>query len=141
MLRVVLDTNILVSGIGWNGPPGRIVEKWMAGKLVLIESPALLQEFQMVIRDDKFGFLDSEDIEEFFRGLVEKAELVEPTFAIDVVEDDDADNRVLECALAGQADCIVTGDSHLLKLGCFLGVRIVTARQMIDLMGMKKKDR
>jgi putative PIN family toxin of toxin-antitoxin system len=113
----------------------------MAGKLILIESQALLREFKKVINDEKFGFLDRDDIEEFYRGLVEKAEVTEPVFRIDVVEEDDADNRVLECALAGQADYVVTGDSHLLKLGCFLGIRIVTARQMIDLMGRKKKDR
>jgi len=67
MHRVVLDTNILVSGIGWPGIPRRIIEKWIDGTLILVESPALLNEFHKVIKDDKFGFLEDDDIDEFFR--------------------------------------------------------------------------
>ena len=65
MLRVVLDTNILVSGLGWPGLPNRILEKWIDGKLTLIESPALLNELIRVIRDEKFDFLDRDEINEF----------------------------------------------------------------------------
>lgn len=134
MHRVVLDTNILVSGIGWAGAPGRIVRKWIDGKLILVESPALLTEFLNVIRDDKFDFLDPEDIDEFYRILVEKAEVVEPAFKVDIIHEDDADNRVIECALAGRAGFIVSGDRHLLRLGEFAGIRILTARQMSGLI-------
>jgi putative PIN family toxin of toxin-antitoxin system len=134
MLRVVLDTNILVSGIGWPGFPGRLVDKWIDGKFTLVESPTLLGEFRRVIKDEKFAFLDQDDIDEFFRMLVGKSEVVEPASGIDVVKEDPADNRVLECAIAGRADLIVSGDRHLLRLGSFAGVRIVTARQMMNLM-------
>jgi putative PIN family toxin of toxin-antitoxin system len=138
MPRVVLDTNILVSGLGWPRLPSRILDKWIDGKLTLIESPALLGELIRVLRDENFDFLDRDEINEFYRGLVEKAELVEPTFRIDAIGEDDADNRVLECALAGKADYIVTGDKHLLKLERFLGIRIVTARQMADILRTKR---
>jgi len=134
MHRVVLDTNILVSGIGWAGAPGRIISKWIEGKLILVESPALLNEFLEVIRDEKFDFLDREDIDEFYRILVERADVVEPAFRVDIIRDDDTDNRVIECALAGRAGFIISGDLHLLRLGGFAGVRVVTARQMNEIM-------
>jgi putative PIN family toxin of toxin-antitoxin system len=134
MHRVVLDTNILVSGIGWAGAPGRVIRKCFDGKLILVESPALLTEFLNVLRDDKFDFLDPEDIDEFYRILVEKAEVVEPAFKVDIISEDDADNRVIECALAGRAGFIVSGDRHLLRLGEFAGIRMLTAGQMSGLI-------
>jgi len=134
MHRVVLDTNILVSGIGWPGIPRRIIEKWIDGTLILVESPALLDEFHKVIKDEKFEFLEDDDIDEFYRILVEKSEVVEPAFELNVIKEDDADNRVLECAVAGRANYIVTGDSHLLRLGSFASIRVVSARQMCELM-------
>jgi len=134
MLRVVLDTNILVSGIGWPGFPGRLVDEWIDGRFTLVESPNLLGEFRRVIKDEKFAFLDQDDVDEFFRMLVGKAEVVEPASMVDIINEDPADNRVLECAVAGRADFIVSGDRHLLRLGSFAGVRIVTARQMVELL-------
>jgi putative PIN family toxin of toxin-antitoxin system len=135
MYKVVLDTNILVSGIGWPGFPSRLLDYWTEGLFTLVESPALLGEFRRVLRDEKFAFLDRDEVQEFFRMAVGKAKVVEPAFRLDVVQADPADNRVLECAIAGHADFIVSGDRHLLRLGQFAGIRIVTARQMIDILG------
>ena len=134
MLKLVLDTNILVSGIGWPGFPGRLVDEWIDGKFTLVESPTLLGEFRRVIKDGKFSFLDQDDVDEFFRMLVGKSEVVEPASRVDIIIEDPADNRVLECAVAGRADYIVSGDRHLLRLGSFAGVRIVKARQMVELL-------
>lgn len=134
MLKLVLDTNILVSGIGWPGFPGRLVDEFIDGKFTLVESPTLLGEFRRVIKDGKFSFLDQDDVDEFFRMLVGKSEVVEPASRLDIIKEDPADNRVLECAVAGRADFIVSGDRHLLRLGSFAGVQIVTARRMVELL-------
>jgi len=140
MHRVVLDTNILVSGIGWPGIPRQILEKLIDGKLILVESPALLNEFIEVIKDEKFGFLEEDNIDEFYMLLVEKSEVVEPAFELNVIKEDATDNRVLECAVAGHADHIVTGDRHLLRIGSFAGIKIVTAKQMSELLNIALLD-
>ena len=59
--------------------------------------------------------------------------MVEPDFKLDAVPDDPDDNRVLECAVAGKADSIVSGDRHLLRVGCFEGTAIVTVRQFMEI--------
>lgn len=70
---------------------------------------------------------------ELIRGKLEAvAEVVSTTQTLSRLKDDPDDDRVLECALAGRADIIVTGDRHLLKLGAFEGTPIVTARQFMD---------
>jgi len=64
-----------------------------------------------------------------------RAHVIEPLVRLDVVADDPDDNRVLECAVAGRADCIVSGDRHLLRLGAFEGTPILTVRQFMEAGG------
>ena len=69
----------------------------------------------------------------FLRARLETvAEIVEPEEVLDVIAEDPDDNRVLECAVKGRADLIVSGDRHLLKLGSYQGIAIVTVRQFME---------
>ncbi|MBU0979714.1 MAG: putative toxin-antitoxin system toxin component, PIN family [Nanoarchaeota archaeon] len=129
MIRLVLDTNTLISALGWkDSNPRKILDRCLAGKYVLIESLELLKEFLIVIQRPKFDFIPEEDKKEFLTCLMNICELVEPEEKLDVIEDDPADNIVLECALAGKADYIITGDEHLLRLKEFKGMKIVSRR-------------
>ncbi len=107
MIVVVLDTNTLVSSLGWSGPPARILDAVLAGQLVLASSPALLAELERVLAYPKLArvFPDPEGLVARLRTVVY---LVEPTFELAVVADE-PDNRVLEAAVAVRADAIVTG--------------------------------
>ncbi|HEY1774684.1 MAG TPA: putative toxin-antitoxin system toxin component, PIN family [Solirubrobacteraceae bacterium] len=124
MTRVVLDTNVLVSGLGWFGPPAAIVDAITAGELTLLSSPALMAELRRVLRYPKLAkvFADPDAIAE----LVASASVQVDTSTQLQVVGDDSDNRVLEAALDGGADCIVSGDGDLLSLGSFQGIPIVT---------------
>src|SRR5215813_6619902 len=102
--RVVLDTNILLSCLDHRHQ--------------LLLSPDLLEEVERVLRYPKFHF-SSAEILDFLVTLTEAAELVRPGFKVEVIEADPSDNRVLECALAGRAQVIVSGDGHLLSLEGF----------------------
>jgi putative PIN family toxin of toxin-antitoxin system len=130
MSRVVLDTNIYISASMFGGVPGNLLELALLGALALIISPALLDELDDKLQN-KFG-VSSQDAAILRAALQNIALVVEPRETISAIADDPDDNRVLECAVGGNADLIVSGDRHLLKLLSFRGIPIVTARQFMD---------
>ncbi len=128
-MRAVPDTNVLVSAIVFGGPPGKIIELAAEGHLQLIISPSLIDELKEVLRS-KFEFSDAAtyQAEVLLRRI---STVVEPQREIAVVREDPADNRVLEAAIAGDADIIVSGDRHLLSLEAFEGISIVSPRDLL----------
>lgn len=138
MIWAVLDTNVLVSGLGWpRSLPGRVVDWAIQGRFVLVTTTPLLDEFERVLAYPKLAQAIGEPDE--LVGLVaEIAVVVEPDRVLEIIQDDPADNRVLEAAVSANADYIVSGDSDLLEIGSFEGARIVTARAFID--GWKQDD-
>jgi putative PIN family toxin of toxin-antitoxin system len=132
-MKVVFDTNVLVSAVVFPGGRAesallRIIEE----RDQLIVSKAILDELLGVLAR-KF----SREAEELARVAVLVSDLsvtVRPRRRLRVVKDD-PDNRVLECALAGRADLIVTGDKELLALGEYRGIRIIALRQYLEADG------
>lgn len=122
-MRVVLDTNILISAFVFpGGSPEAVYRAALEGRFTLITSPALLAEFGRVL-STKFGW-ESEQVREAVSHVARNADVVRPTATVSVVEEDPADDRVLEAASAGVADAIVSGDRHLLKLRGWEGIEI-----------------
>jgi putative PIN family toxin of toxin-antitoxin system len=128
-MRVVADTNTIVSGLGWRGSPAQVFDAALAGDLTLITSPALRDELSRVLRYPKLTSVFS-DPDRIVNLLGATAETVHPSLLLAVV-DDEPDNRVLEAAVTGQADAIVTGDDHLLALGSFREVPILTTTALL----------
>ena len=128
-MRVVLDTNIIVSRyLTPHGRVARIVDLWEQGALDLLTSEVILREYVRVLNYPRLRpvhrLADAQlvEIEESFR---EFTQLVEPVETPAVVEDDPDDDHFLACADYGGADCLVTGDPHLLKLGSYKGISIL----------------
>ena len=96
----------------------------------LVTSPILLDELDEKLRM-KFE-LSPADADLIRIRLEVAADLISTTLSLTVIKEDPDDDRVLECAVAGRADCIVSGDRHLLKLGSYDGTPILTVRQFID---------
>jgi len=124
---VVLDTNVLVSAIGWRGAEYRLYRQCRSQGPQLAVSPALLDELRRVLEYPKLGFAGGE-IDDFISDLLGHAVLVSPSQTLEVVEDDPDDNRVLECAVVAEARYIVSGDKHLLALEEYEGIRITGAQ-------------
>jgi putative PIN family toxin of toxin-antitoxin system len=129
-VRVVLDTNIIVSRyLTPHGRVARIVDLWEQGALDLLTSEVILREYVRVLNYPRLRpvhrLADAQlvEIEESFR---EFTELVEPDETPAVVEDDPDDDHFLACADYGGADCLVTSDPHLLKLGSYKGISILS---------------
>lgn len=127
-MRVVLDTNTIVSGIGWTGSPRRILLALREGPHRLITSPELLAELTAVLRYPKLEAIAGHPLlEDVLVWLHRPEHLVYPVDRIAVILDDPADDRVLEAASEGKADASVSGDRHLLQLGRFRGIPIMRA--------------
>jgi len=121
--RVILDTNVIVSGLGWPGPPATILDAVLDGQFVLVTSPPLLAELRRVLAYPKLA--------KVIDGAAQLADLVEassvvvmPTRVLAVVNDE-SDNRVVEAAVEGATDYIVSGDVDLLDLGSFDGIPVM----------------
>ena len=130
MRRVVADTNVLISALMFGGLPGTFLDMALLPAFTLVTSAALLDELDDKLRT-KFK-VSAEDASTIRAKLTGVAAIVEPTAVLDAVADDPDDNRVLECAVEGQADCIVSGDRHLLMLGSYGSLPIMTVRQFVD---------
>ena len=129
-MRVVADTNIFISALVFGGLPGSFLDLAFLRSFQLVTSPILLHELDEKLR---LKFALSADDADRVRAKLESAALViEPNLALTVITDDPDDDRVLECAVAGRVDYIVSGDRHLLKLGSYQGISIVTAREFMN---------
>lgn len=120
--RVVLDTNILVSALIYGGKPEQIYDLALDKQLTAVISPILLSELtEILIKKFKFELSRIEQLEKITKN---NFTVVNPSKIITLVKDDD-DNRVLEAALEGGCDYIVTGDRDLLDLKMFKNIKIV----------------
>lgn len=128
-MRIVADTNTLVSGFGWGGPPGQVVDAVLSGRVTLVTSPALLGELARVLAYPKLAAV-FDDPTAVMAAVAQAADTVEPAERVSVLADE-PDNRVLEAAAAGRADLIVTGDKALRELASFCGIPIVTAAECV----------
>lgn len=129
--KLTLDTNGLISALGWKGNPHQIFLKCVNGELALITSPKQLEELQRVLDYPKFDFT-LEQKERFLNLILEIAIIVETHDIVKAVKEDPDDNVILETALVGNAKYIVTGDSHLLQLKEYAGIKIVTPNDFLN---------
>ncbi|MEZ8218976.1 putative toxin-antitoxin system toxin component, PIN family [Candidatus Fervidibacteria bacterium JGI MDM2 SSWTFF-3-K9] len=131
ILRVVFDTNILVSALLWHGPPARCVELARRKLVLSVTCNELLDEFaEVLLRRFRLTIGEAEQAR---HAVVSFSELVVITGQLRVVADDPDDDKVIECAVVGKADYIVTGDRHLLALGQYKGITIVKAAQFLNI--------
>lgn len=143
MLRVTLDTNLIVSSLlVKSGLPAQAIDAWRGREFLLLISPAIIEEITQTLRYDlirrKYQITE-EDVDHLL-DLIKKEALVVPGDA-DVagsVPDDPDDERVLACAKDGCADLIASGDRHLLALGEYEGISIITVRELLDRLKVLK---
>ena len=129
MIKVVPDTNVIISAVFWSGKPYRVISRGLKGEYQLITSPEIIGEVADKLRN-KFGF-PSDKVNEQVNILMALYHLVEPSAKVDVVRDK-SDNKILECAVEGDAEFVVTGDLDLLAIKEFRGVKIVSAHDFLE---------
>lgn len=133
MIRIVLDTNVLISALLFGGNPQTVLEKTIMGQVSLVLSRNILNELQGVLCGKKFGYRP--EIARSIVGELETiGELVAPTRKIAVVKADPYDNLILECAVKAKVDYVVSGDNHLLELKRFEGIPIMSPAQFLKVV-------
>lgn len=114
MLRVVFDTNVFISALLFGGVSRDILNLARQREITLVTSPSILRETAKKLRE-KFKWPEH-NIQKLLRQTSHLAELVNPKESLQIIKPDEPDNRILECAISGKANLILSGDKHLLKL-------------------------
>lgn len=134
MHRIVADTNIYISALFWRGNPYKLIHLCFEGKAKLVVSKPIIEELERVLLTEEKFRMEREDVAMYSRIILSNADLVAPNFTLKVIEKDPADDRILECAVEGEADYLISGNKHLLEVKEFQGIKIITAKQMLEIL-------
>ena len=138
MMRIVLDTNVLISAfLSGTSVPYQVFELTRTGGMTLLMSPPIFQELERVIRYPHLrahaNYRDDQ-VERFLRGIKRTSLWVSADQTLALIEADETDNRFIELAVAGKARYIITGDKrHLLPLRRYRGIEIVSPAEFLAL--------
>jgi putative PIN family toxin of toxin-antitoxin system len=135
-LRVVLDTNVLISALITKGKPRELLDEAIEGKFQLVISPAITEELIRVYNDHQkiSKYVNREQLTAFLRVVHDIAETTMITSSIDIIKKDPTDNVILATAVDGKADFIVSGDRHLLSIEEFRGIIICTVDETLKVL-------
>ena len=130
-MRIILDTNVLISGIFFSGPPSQILKEWQKKNFQIVLSEQILSKYQRIAYElsDKYPQVDIAPIIEL---VTIHGQLID-TKGIDIsISEDPDDNKFIECAIAGKCVIIVSGDRHLLKFAGYKGINILRPRDFVE---------
>jgi len=137
-MKVVLDANLFVSAtIASQGKPAQVLDAWRANRFNLVIREDIIEEIREVLcrpHIRKRHQWTKEEIDCFLAGLGELATITPGELEVKAITDDPDDNMYLACAVEGEADYIVSGDRHLLRLGTYEGIQIVTPAQFLEIL-------
>ena len=133
-MRVVLDTNVIISALLFTGRTSELTPLWQAGEITPLLSREILDEYIQVLAYPKFRLAETE-----IKNLIEEEVLpyvhvIKPRKHLRVVRRDPSDNKFIECAVAGKSLVIVSGDKDLLSLGTYRNISIMTPAQEIQVV-------
>jgi putative PIN family toxin of toxin-antitoxin system len=132
VVRVTADSNIYISALHFGGPPDKFLDLARTGIIALTISDDILAEVTRVLRD-KFGW-SKEALSMAQARIADFTIKVAPAQKLDAVREDPADNRILECAVEGKSEYLVTRDHHLLKLKSFRGTQMIKVADFLDVV-------
>jgi len=130
-LKVVMDTNVFVSGVFFSGPPYQILKAWQSGEFELVASQEILDEYLRVgeiLAEER----PAVDLKPIFNFVLEHATIYKPSVLKEPVCEDPDDDKFFACALASESRIIISGDKHLLKVSGYQGIEVLKPREFID---------
>ena len=137
-MTIVLDTNVIVSALlSPAGHPAEIINLWEAKKFEVVTSPPLIRELKRVLqypRVQKYLKQPQSKVDAFLKQFKKVAITVDPQVTLDIIKEDPADNRVLECAVAGKSTYIISGNDHLFKVKEYKGIVILKPAEFLALV-------
>jgi len=133
-MRIVLDANIFVSSFFWGGNPRMVLERVIEGIDELFITKEILDEIEEVMGRPKFH-ADKEEIDYFINSIEEIGNKILPKRHIKNGSRDKTDNKYIECGMAANVEYIISGDIHLLELREYEKIKIITAKEYLELTG------
>ena len=130
-MRIVVDTNVLISGIFFSGTPSVLVDACFAGDLELVVSREILTEYTRV-GEDFSGKKPNVDFARFMELLVGSALFVEAPLLDEAMCADPDDDKFIACAISGGAKVIASGDKHLRAVSGYAGIEVLSPREVVD---------
>lgn len=130
-MRLIVDTNVLVSGIFFNGLPGRILKMWKEGKIKLVASSEIFEEYAEVIKrlGRKYPTLEITSIIDL---LAVELEIIRTKKIKKTISRDLDDDKFIECAISGKVEIVISGDKDLLVLKKYKNVRFISPAQFFQ---------
>jgi len=139
IIRIVVDTNVVISGLLFEGIPGKIIKLSERDNIQLLVSGDIVNEYLKVLSYPKFDLNEDEISYLLYHILLPQSEVIETHAPIHVIiKDDPSDDKFLICAATGNAQYLISGDTHLTSLGRYLQTLIVTPLEFIKKMGIKR---
>lgn len=130
-MKVVVDTNVVISGVFFGGMPSRVLEAWRDGEFDLVVSPEVLEEYRRVGEELTARF-PGVSLAPFLALLVMNAEIVEAPGLSGQVSRDRDDDKFIACALAANCQTIISGDKDLLEVTGYQGLKVVAPREFLE---------
>ena len=130
-MRVIIDTNVLISGIFFGGPPAKILDAWHDGELQLVVSPEILEEYYEVSERISVRYPDI-DIAPIFVLIARNSQVVESPPLAEQVSRDVDDDKFIACAIASNTRIIISGDNDLLTVSGYESIQVVKPRDFVD---------
>ena len=131
--RVVIDTNVFVSGLNFAGKPGEVLELFVKGDIDVIISPFILSEVERILRE-RFEWSEG-NIHRILNRIKRQTILVHPKLKVTIIKWKDDDNRILECAIEGRAQYLISGDKkHLLPLKEYQMTKILSPAEFLRVL-------
>ncbi len=131
MTRVVVDTNVFISSF-FGGNPKRIIDLWKTGKITLCVSRKIIDEYIEVLK--RLGLQNEKELQELLKIFAEGHNIVfaASTPSLTIVQQDPKDDMFIECAVALQCSCIISGNKHLKSIENYMGIRILSPKDFLE---------
>lgn len=131
-IRVVIDTNVIVSGILFGGIPGELIPLWKSGRIKPLASKKIIDEYIKVLAYPKFELSETEINYIFYNEILTYFDIIQTKDTPVIIKVDPSDDKFIHCAKAGKAIAIISGDQHLLNLKTYQKIKILTPAKFLE---------
>jgi len=137
---VVIDTNVIVSAILFGGIPGRLIPLWQRGRIKPLASKEIIDEYIRVLAYPRFELSEAEINFILYSEILPYVDVIEVNERPALVKADPSDDKFIQCAVTGKAVAVISGDRHLISLGPFGKIKILTPGEFLKHFKMKSKE-
>ena len=137
-VKVVIDTNFLISGLLFGGTPGKLIPLWQKRTIKPMASKEIIDEYLRVLTYPRFKLDETEINFILYREILPYFDVIDAPSKERIIAEDPADDKFIHCALASKATHIITGDQHLLALKVYQGIQILSTSELLKTDIFKK---